>query len=51
MGLIDTAPTALNYSKVCYIYGIYSSINRGINKKEDAILRYFNIYNILIFVT
>ena len=28
-----------------------SSINRGINKKEDIILGYFNVYNILIFIT
>jgi hypothetical protein len=41
----------LNYSKIYHIYNIYSSINRGINKKEGAILRYFNVYNILIFVT
>ena len=40
----------LNYSRIYYIYNIYSSINRGINKKEGVILRYFNIYNILIFV-
>ena len=47
---MDMAFTTLNYSKICRIYYIYSGINRGINKKEGAILRYFNIYNILIFV-
>ena len=41
----------LNYSRIYYIYNIYISINRGINKKEGAILRYFDVYNILIFVT
>jgi len=45
------ALTALNYSRIYYIYNIYISINRGINKKEGAILRYFNVHNILIFVT
>ena len=50
MGLIDTAPATLNYSKVCHIYGIYSGINRDVNKKEGAILRYFDVYNILMFV-
>ena len=44
------ALTALNYNRIYHIYNIYSSINRGINKKEGAILRYFDIYNILIFV-
>jgi len=38
----------LNYSRICYMY---SGINRGINKKEGVILGYFNVYNILIFVT
>jgi hypothetical protein len=50
-GLINIALTALNYSRICHIYNIYSSINRGVNKKDGAILRYFNVYNILIFVT
>jgi len=45
------ALTALNYSKICHIYKIYSSINRDVNKKEGAILGYFGVYNILIFVT
>jgi hypothetical protein len=45
------ALAALNYSRICYIYNIYNSINRDINKKESTILRYFNIYNILIFIT
>ena len=45
------ALATFNYSRICYIYNIYSSINRGINKKEGAILRYFNVYNILMFVT
>ena len=48
---MDIALAILNNSRVCHIYNIYSGINRGVNKKEDAILRYFNIYNILIFVT
>ena len=42
---------ALNCNKICYVYNIYSSINKGINKKKDAILKYFNVYNILIFIT
>ena len=45
------ALTALNYSRICHIYNIYSSINRGVNKKEGAILGYFDVHNILIFVT
>ena len=48
---IDIALTAYNYSRICHIYNIYSGINRGVNKKEGVILRWFNIYNILIFVT
>ena len=44
------ALAALNYSRIYYIYNIYSSINRGVNKKEGAILGYFDVYNILIFV-
>ena len=48
---MNMALTAFNYSKICHIYYIYSSINRGVNKKEGAILVYFNVYNILIFVT
>ena len=50
MGLIDIVLTTLNYSRIYYVYNIYSGINRGINKKEGVILRYFNIYNILMFV-
>ena len=45
------ALATLNYSRICHIYNVYSSINRGINKKEGAILRYFDVYNILMFVT
>ena len=48
---MNIALAALNYSKIYHIYNKYSSINRGINKKEGAILGYFNVYNILIFVT
>jgi len=48
---MDIALTALNYSRICHIYKIYSSINRSVNKKEGAILGYFNVYNILTFVT
>ena len=48
---MDMAPTALNYSRICHVYNVYSGINRGVNKKEGAILRYFNVYNILMFVT
>ena len=48
---MDIALTVLNCSRICHVYNIYSGINRGINKKEGAILRYFNIHNILIFVT
>ncbi len=44
------APTAFNYNKICYVYNIYSSDNRGVNKKEGTILRYFDVYNILKFV-
>ena len=45
------ALTALNYSRICHIYNIYSSLNRGVNEKESTILGYFDIYNILTFVT
>ena len=45
------APTALNYNRICHVYNIYSSNNRGVNKKEGVILRYFDVYNILMFVT
>jgi hypothetical protein len=45
------ALAALNYSRICHIYNIYISINRGVNKKEGAILRYFNVYNIVMFIT
>ena len=48
---MNIALAALNYSKICHIYYIYSGINRGVNKKEGAILRYFNVHNILMFVT
>ena len=41
----------LNYSRIYYIYNIYSGINRGVNEKEGVILEYFNVYNILMFVT
>ena len=37
------APTALNYSRICHVYNIYSSNNRGVNKKEGVILRYFDV--------
>ena len=47
---MDIVLTALNYNRICYIYNIYSGINRGVNKKEGVILRYFNVYNILMFV-
>ena len=47
---MDIALTALNCSRICYIYNIYSGINRGVNKKEGVILRYFNVYNILMFI-
>ena len=32
------APTVLNYSKICHIYNIYNSNNRGVNKKEGVIV-------------
>jgi hypothetical protein len=48
---MDMALAALNYSRICHIYNIYSGINRGVNKKEGAILGYFNVHNILKFVT
>ena len=44
---MDMALVVLNYSRICHIY---SGINRGVNKKEGAILGHFNVYNILIFV-
>ena len=34
---------ALNYSKICHVYNVYGGINRGINKKEGTILRYFDV--------
>ena len=46
MGLIDIALAVLNRSRICHVYNVYSSINRGVNKKEGAILKYFNVYNI-----
>jgi hypothetical protein len=51
VGLIDIALATINYSRIYYIYNIYSSINRGVNKKEGAILGYFDVHNILMFVT
>ena len=45
------ALAALNYGRICHIYNIYSGLNRGVNEKEGAILGYFNVYNILTFVT
>ena len=48
---MDIALTALNYNRICHTYNIYSGINRGVNKKEGVILEYFNVYNILIFIT
>jgi len=42
---------ALNYSRICYIYNIYSGINRGVNKKEGAILGYFNVYCVYFAIT
>jgi len=48
---MDMALAALNYSRICHIYNIYSSINRGVNKKEGAILGYFDVHSILMFVT
>jgi hypothetical protein len=44
MGLMYIVFTALNYSKIYYIYNIYSSLNKGIIEKEGVILGYFNIY-------
>jgi len=43
---MDIALAALNHSRICHVYNVYSSINRGVNKKEGAILRYFDVYNI-----
>ena len=51
MGLMDMVFAALNYSRICYVYNVYGGINRGVNKKEGVILRYFDVYNILKFVT
>jgi hypothetical protein len=50
VGFINIALATLNYSRIYHIYNIYSGINRGINKKEGVILKYFNVYNILMFV-
>ena len=47
---VEELYTTLNYSRICYSYNIYSGIYRGVNKKESAILGYFD-HNILIFVT
>jgi len=47
---MDIVLAILNYSRIYYIYNIYSGINRGVNKKEGVILRYFNVYNILMFI-
>jgi len=48
---MDMALIAFNYSRICHTYNVYSGINRGVNKKEGAILRYFDVHNILMFVT
>ena len=41
-----------NYSRFYYIYKVYSSINKDSNKKEQCnILKYFDIYKILTFIT
>ena len=48
---MDIALAILNNSRVCHIYNVYSGINRGVNKKEGVILRYFDVHNILMFVT
>ncbi len=45
------APIAFNYSKIYHVYNIYNSDNKNVNKKEGAILKYFDIHNILKFVT
>ena len=45
---MDMALVALNYSRICHVY---SGINRGVNKKEGAILGYSDVYNILMFAT
>ena len=43
------ALATLNYSKVCYVYGIYSGINREVNK--DVNKKVFWCSNILKFIT
>ena len=48
---MDIALAALNCNRICHVYNVYSGINRGVNKKEGAILRYFDVHNILMFVT
>ena len=41
-----------NYSRFYYIYKVYGGINRDSNKKEwYNILKYFNVYKILTFIT
>ena len=42
--------SAYYVSAVPVVSYIYSGINKDVNKKEGAILRYFNIYNILKFI-
>ena len=37
---MDIAFATLNYNRICYLY---SGINRGVNKKEGAILGYFDV--------
>jgi hypothetical protein len=32
---MDMALAVLNYCRICYIYDIYSGINRGVNKKGE----------------
>ena len=40
---MDIALAALNCSRICHVYNVYSGINRGVNKKESAILRHFDV--------
>ena len=45
------ALATLNYSKICHVCYIYSGINRGVDKKEGAILRYFDVRHVNSAVT
>ena len=45
---MDMALVVFNYSRICYVY---SGINRGVNKKEGAILGHFDVYHMNSAIT